>query len=333
MQRPRGRGARWVAVVAAFSGCEQVESTPEAVCFIEYEPEPQPEPLHPEPTPCDPREPPERSPRIQPPVLVGEHPDGTVYVLDREDDGLSWVDSPAGQDLSPRLFVSSGHELIEQDGGGGWYLANTYIWGGFGASGGSVRGRFRLGRNRDRKHIDPREAKMALQETEPELSREELGAQGLSDEEVEVRFFEQLTPLRVRSECAVEEFEPVFLPQGPRRVAYVAEDERGHHILVTEPARHFDAYDFKVFYGPPEGVVERPTAEPVSRERDGGTTTIRFKVDGEAAELYFPAPRREDLEPSITLSGEVSRITVLSDVTPEQALPAGMTYICHDQVY
>lgn len=83
-------------------------------------------------------------------------------------------------------------------------------------------------------------------------------------------------------------------------------------------------------------VLEHPTAEPVARERDGGTTTIRFRIDGEPAELYFPARRLDDgseRQSTITLPDGTLNLTRLSDVSPSQELPAGVTYICHDQAY
>ena len=316
--------------------CNSTSPDPEPACFVEYEAEPEPAALHPEPTECDPRDAPSVSSRIQPPVLVGEHPDGTLYVLDRIDDGYSWPERPRGQDVSPRLFISSEQQLIEHEGGGGVGSAYTEEWGFYGTADGVVRGSYRLRRDRDRAHVEPTHARMGLQESQPGMSDEDPPDQGLSAEEALIQNFEQMTPLRVLPECAVEDFEVVFLPPGPRRIAYVAEDDRGHHILVTEPARHFDAYDFKVFYGPAGRVLERPTAEPVARERDGGTTTIRFRIDGEPAELYFPARRWDDgseRQATITLPDGTLNVTRLSDVSPSQELPAAVTYICQDQAY
>ena len=316
--------------------CTTSPAEPEPPCFVAYEPEPEPEALHPEPIECDPRDAPSPSPHIQPPVLVGEHADGTVYVLDRFDEGFSWPERPVGRDLSPRLFISSGQQLIEHDGGGGLSSTSSEWWGSYGTVDRQTWGQFRFPRSRDPSHVVSAHTKMALEESEPEVSYDELREQGLSDEEARIRLFDEMTPLRVLPECSVEDFEVVFLPPGPRQIAYVAEDERGYHILVTEPARLFDGYDFKVFYGPPERVLEYPTREPVSRERDGGTTTIHFEIDGEPAELYFPARRWDDgseRQSTITLPEGTLNVTRLSDVEPSQELPAGVTYVCHDQEY
>lgn len=276
-----------------------------------------------------------RSPRIQPPVLVGEHADGTLYVVDRLDEGYHWLESTRGQDLSPRLFLSSGDTLVQRDGGAGSSSAYTYEWGGFFTRDASVSGAYRLDRDRDQKHVDPADTKMRLRESEPQYSLEDLLSQGLSREEATAQLFEEQTPLKVLSECAVEDFEPEFLSVGPRIITYVAQDERGHHILVTAPPRHYDGYDFKVFYGPPGQVLEYPTAEPIARERDGGTTTIRFKIDGLPAELYFPVNTLSggNRQPRITLPEQTLAVTLLSEIVADQDLPAGMTYVCHDQPY
>lgn len=315
------------------------DPTPQPACFIDYKPEPELRPQYPTPIECDPRVAAARSPRIQPPVLVGEHANGTLYVIDRLDNGYAWVGVPAGQDLSPRIFVSSGDRLIEHRGSAGFSLAATYEWGFFGASDrasdGSVRGSYRLNRDRDRKHVDPADVEMVLRESEPQRSFDDMVKDGSSTDEAMALLHREQTQLRARSECTINAFETEFLPGGPRLIEYVAQDERGYHVLVTGPSRQFDGYGFKVFYGPPNRVLERPTSPTIGRKRGGGTTTLQFKVDGAPAELYVSSSKRggEDRKATIFLSDQTLAVTILSKRGAEQELPKEMTYVCHDQVY
>jgi hypothetical protein len=100
---------------------------------------------------------------------------------------------------------------------------------------------------------------------------------------------------------------PVRNLPGDVAIEYYAEVEDGSKLLVTRPVDDWDYEDFRVFFGTPEPLVEREVGE-VLRATDGGSTTIRFRVDGTDYLADFP------IESS---SGKFERGSATLDVGPE----------------
>ncbi len=87
--------------------------------------------------------------------------------------------------------------------------------------------------------------------------------------------------------------------------------DTGEFVVVTRPEVDWTYEDFRLFFGEPGKLVERPVSN-VTRARDGGSTTIEFELDGKPATASFPFGGSA----SITVSG-----TELSLVDPA-SLPA-----------
>lgn len=58
-------------------------------------------------------------------------------------------------------------------------------------------------------------------------------------------------------------------------------------IVVVRPAADAAYEDFELYYGPETNLQQR-VVEEVTRARDGGSTTIRFRVEGESWTASFP---------------------------------------------
>jgi hypothetical protein len=69
-------------------------------------------------------------------------------------------------------------------------------------------------------------------------------------------------------------------------IEYVAQlDQRV--MVVTRPLDDWTYQDFRVFFGPLAGLLERHVSN-VSRAKDGGSTSIVFDLDGAQATAWFP---------------------------------------------
>ena len=102
-------------------------------------------------------------------------------------------------------------------------------------------------------------------------------------------------------------------------------DER---LLVVIRPEKLDGYEqFRVFFGSLDHLQERK-ASNVVRAHDGGSTTIDFEVDGQAAVASFPVVFENDVfahgAPSLTLGERDVAIELLS----EGDAPEGAAYYC-----
>jgi hypothetical protein len=313
---------RWAALLlasglgATVAACE--DAAEELECLLDVEPESTPAPLYTKPTPCDPHLAPAKTPTIQPPAAVGVADDDTMYVIDRLDRGLDRPEVPPG--ATERIFVAEGDTLVRKPGGlGGAESTADFIYRGFGFGDPSVWITVRVQRKPGfPRNIIPAETSMAI------MDASTIEGGGLSD------VFELGMPLRVESECTAAGYDVEDLPQG-RHIEYVAEDENGNEILVTVPAVDWDVQSCKLFYGPPDAVLERPVRS-FARERDGGTTHIAFVLDGQEATLHFVVgcngPFTHDCEGSLELPAVTSTVSIPSR---DEAMLVGNTYVCHDQ--
>ena len=207
-------------------------------------------------TPCDPL-------AAQPEAIVlgeilgvGRDAGGTLYLVDETDSASIG-----------RVFISEGDALVRRRvlGGG---TSNV--------SGVSARTLTIEAPEPLRLLIEmgPSETRMALSRSEGrDLRIDDLG----SDAEL----------LEVLDEDALEGLELRNLP-GNVEIEYLVETERGELLLVVRPAdEELDYDDFRLFFGPPTGLLEREVAS-VERQRDGGTTHILFGLNGDEADAFFP---------------------------------------------
>lgn len=105
-------------------------------------------------------------------------------------------------------------------------------------------------------------------------------------------------------------------------VEYAADSPDGRRLVVTRPEDDWSYEDFRLFLGPPERVEERKV-DSVTRARDGGTTTIRFQLDGAAAEAFFPTPQNVTEPATLKHGGQTFTLTVTRG-TP----PTGLQFLC-----
>jgi hypothetical protein len=107
-------------------------------------------------------------------------------------------------------------------------------------------------------------------------------------------------------------------------VEYLGTVEDGRRLVVTRPADDFRYEDFRLFLslGAPDHLVERMVIE-VSRARDGGTTDIRFDLDGAVAVAHFPAPQ---LGGGATLTAGGRTLTITTQ--PPGTRPEGVAFFC-----
>ena len=105
-------------------------------------------------------------------------------------------------------------------------------------------------------------------------------------------------------------------------VEYAADSPDGRRLVVTRPEDDWSYEDFRLFLGPPERVEERKV-DSVTRARDGGTTTIRFQLDGAAAEAFFPAPQNVTEPATLKHGGQTITLTVTRG-----SPPTGLQFLC-----
>jgi hypothetical protein len=207
-------------------------------------------------TPCDPLE-------AQPqPIVLGE-----ILGIGRDAAGTLYVADETASASDERVFISEGDVLVRRRVLGG---------GSSNVSGVSVRTLTIEGPEPLRLLIEtgPSDTRMALSRTEERVQRiDDLG----SDPEL----------LEVLDEDALEGLELRNLP-GDVEIEYLVETERGELLLVVRPAgEELDYEDFRLFFGPPSGLLEREVGS-VRRQRDGGTTNILFRLNGDEADAFFP---------------------------------------------
>ncbi|HEY5285009.1 MAG TPA: hypothetical protein VIM14_19610 [Polyangia bacterium] len=108
-------------------------------------------------------------------------------------------------------------------------------------------------------------------------------------------------------------------------VEYVATLPNGEVMLVTRPLNDWTYADFRLFLGQPAAVTERPV-DSVLRYTDGGTTTIRFELDGTQASAYFPVVWVDaGIVPgaaTLTVAG------VTTPLTRQSTPPTTASYLC-----
>jgi hypothetical protein len=238
--------------------------------------------------PCDPLAAAEQP--IAPGTLVGAgaHADGTVYLLDK-----------AGNDY--RVFVGSGLDVRRKRVAGS---GETSVAGGMAVS------------------VSVLEAEPPFRlKVETIAGSTRLGVlRGMSN----VRDFvigqdgDLLTPLPVADVQALK----LHNLGGGVFVEYAADSPDGRRLLVTRPEDDWGYEDFRLFLGPPERVEERKV-DSVNRARDGGTTTIRFQLDGAAAEAFFPAPQNAAEPATLKHGGQSFTLTVTRG-----SAPTGLMFLC-----
>ena len=111
--------------------------------------------------------------------------------------------------------------------------------------------------------------------------------------------------------------------EGAVHTEYLAQIEDGRRLLVVRPEDDGSYTDFRVFVGTPERMDERAVTS-VLRERDGGTTHIRFALDdGTEALAYFPTPLRPEAQAMLTVADTVLQMTV-----ERGQAPTGFQFFC-----
>lgn len=318
--RVAGRLALHVIVAACIGSSFACWAEDRAPCTIAFELEPDPVPLYDEPTPCDPLIMPPVQPHIMPPVAVGRTGSGAIYVVDRLDSGMNRLG--VFHRLPSRFFVADGRTLVRQDGYGGLgQSTDDWHYGRFGTVDGSVHGMLRVRRTPGvPANLTPADVSMAVFDGPAASHR------------LPSQRFDEGTPIEVLPECAVTGY-AVVDPLRERRSKYAAEDAHGNEILVTSPVFDWSTERFKLFYGPRDHVLERAVAT-VGRAKDGGTTHIKFDLDGEAATLRFDAvcgcgPRTSACPGALEIDGRPP-VAVMSP-SRDHARLRGNTYVCHDQ--
>lgn len=77
-------------------------------------------------------------------------------------------------------------------------------------------------------------------------------------------------------------------PLDQLEIEYLAEQTTGELLLVLRPdSDALEIEQIRSFYGPENGLVERPIVS-FERQRDGGTTHMSFRIDGASARASFP---------------------------------------------
>jgi len=108
---------------------------------------------------------------------------------------------------------------------------------------------------------------------------------------------------------------------------YAASLQDGRWLVVVRPRDDWTYEDFRAFFGPKEGVVERRVVR-VLRQRDGGSTTISLDVDGTTATASFPivfdGTTFQPGPASLEIGGQTLPLMLLARDTK----PDGAQYLC-----
>jgi hypothetical protein len=108
-------------------------------------------------------------------------------------------------------------------------------------------------------------------------------------------------------------------------VEYTASLPSGEVMVVTRPRDDWSYEDFRLFLGNLGAVAERRVTD-VARMLNGGSTYIRFDLDGQQAEAYFPVMLVDGgFAPgpaTLTVAGTTTALT------RQDGAPAGAQYLC-----
>ena len=242
-----------------------------------------------ESTVCDPLATTERPASLGAVVAAGRHPDGTLYVVGRNKDGERAFRSADGTLwVRPESWCSS----RSTPGGAGGLLC-------------TLGNEFTL-----KVEVPPRAAiRMAVVRGS---STERDFAIKPEDALLETVSADSVTRMAVRERIGV-------------RFEYLAALEDGRRLVVLHPeAASLLEGQARLFFGPPERVLER-TISAFDRQRDGGTTFIRFDLDGSVATAFFPSSWPMNGEPTLTVGETKLNLAV----TPRREETAeGLAFFC-----
>jgi hypothetical protein len=230
-------------------------------------------------------------------VAVGRDAEGTLFVVDRP-----------GAESERRVFVSDGDVLVPRSVNGTGEASDGEIERLlFSVDDGVVPFRLVV-------EINAGETRMAI----APLSEERdvaIDALGSDAEHLEVLDETAVAGMPIRS-----------VPQDIA-VEYVAQTEDGALLVVVRPGEDADYEDFRLFLGPEQRLEQREVTA-FERQRDGGSTHIEFRLDGKAADAFFPIMFTNDrFEPgpaTLTVAGRTTALTRL-DVSD---IPDNAEFIC-----
>lgn len=103
-------------------------------------------------------------------------------------------------------------------------------------------------------------------------------------------------------------------------VEYFADVEDGTQLLVIRPRDDSHYEDFRLFWGRDGEFVEREVERTV-RYKDGGTTKMSFRVEGDTYEAYFPSTLSRRAPPTLTHGADVLAME-LSEPSADQVAAA-----------
>ena len=224
---------------------------------------------------------------------AGQDTDGTLYVVDQPQSG------------GERVFVSSSGTLQRQRGAGSGTESS---------GGGVVNYTFSVS-----DHVPPFMLKLETNAVGPTA----MGVlQGTSDSRT-FTIGQQGSVLTLVSAARVVGLPVADIP-AETFIEYQATLSDGRALLVVRPRDDWTYEDFRVFFGSPDHMVERPVSQVV-RFKDGGSTTINFTVDRAAAVASFPVSLTGVASPpTLTIDATKSNLTLGSTKSP----PAGESYFC-----
>ena len=141
-------------------------------------------------------------------------------------------------------------------------------------------------------------------------------------------------PLQILGSSAISSWSVQNRPQRIL-IEYLAQAADGRWVLVTRPESSPVSFDHvRAFFGPMEAVEERKLTS-FARQRDGGTTSVRFLVDGVENEAYFPMYCSVDGSSELQLRGDcpgelIQGTDKMKLIKSDRAggLPAGASFIC-----
>jgi hypothetical protein len=246
---------------------------------------------------CNPFQPPTKPITLTNVLGAGRDTDGTLYVVDQP--------QPGGE----RVFVSSGTTLQRQRGAG----AGTESSGN-----GVVSYTFTI-----------------TDRTPPAMLKLETDANGptamgvLPNPPMDIKTFtigQQGSVLTLVPASQVAALPVANIP-AETFIEYKATLSDGRALLVVRPRDDWTYQDFRVFFGAPDHMAER-SVDQVVRYKDGGSTTINFKIDGAAAVASFPV----QLSPGGLVKGPatltIGTTSFPLTLGPTDSQPAGESYFC-----
>ncbi len=259
--------------------------------------------------PCDPFKVYDVPLKLEHPIAVGRDKDGVMYVADR-----------AGRDGYG--FIGRDGTLERVLGGGGGSASASLLWTSFGTHDVSIllridRKAFHAGR------VGPQHFSMGkrkLEAGDKKRSATSSFAQSMCEREL----LEILPPEVIEGWTIKNHRWTPLMERGVRM-------PDGRLLVVTRTGQGFD--HIRVFFGPEDNVEERGLTT-FGREKDGGTTHVKFLVDGKPAYAYFPVrcgkERGQPCPGTLTIDGDETEIPV-SSLLPREASPPSGHYICGAQ--